>query len=203
MARTGRLISKEFVDESQPGLAIVLDNQSLQNEQLARLYEASKHNPFETAVKIAASLGDYALKRGYPLHLTGEFAPHGPLTADLLWQTLARVSPNGERPLAESLSQITQTFVAVILPYPNEAAVSQLIPLAQRGHTIRAYLVDVSTFPQHDASPSPSQSQSQSQSPSPSSEVLADMLKANQIETCLISYDTDWTIDEPLARSTV
>ncbi|NET74395.1 MAG: DUF58 domain-containing protein [Sphaerospermopsis sp. SIO1G2] len=81
VARTGQLVSKEFVDETQPGLAIALDQTPLANPDWQERYAESKHNPFETAVKIAASLSQYALDHGYPLHFTGESAPRGALTA--------------------------------------------------------------------------------------------------------------------------
>ena len=178
VARTGQLISKEFVDETQPGLAIALDQTALQDDALQALYEATKHNPFETAVKIAASLSQYALDHGYPLYFVGETAPRGALTADSLWQYLAKIEPNAERPFNEHLAQVTQTFLAVILPYPTETAVSNLLSLAQRGHALRVYLLDVQTFPNH--------------TPPTDITTLTDQLKANRIDVRVIGYGEDW-----------
>lgn len=184
VARTGNLVSKEFVDETQPGLAIVLDQTPLANRLWEERYLDNKHNPFETAVKIAASLGDYALERGYPLHLIGENAPRGALAADMLWQYLARIEPNAERPFGEQLAQINQTFLAVILPYPTETAVSQLLSLAQRGYALRVYLIDPPSFPNHDQTQSPQQSNP--------IEKLSNQLNAHQIDTRVIRFGDDW-----------
>ena len=183
VARTGRLISKEFVDETQPGLAIALDQTCLTDPNLGGLYHASKHNPFETAVKIAASLGDYALRHGYPLHLVGEGMPYGPLTADILGQTLARLEPDAERPFRESLTRITQTFAAVILPYPREDVIPHLLSLAQRGHILRVYLFDPASYPHHPANTG--------------LEAFRATLTAAQINTQLIHFNDDWTEDSP------
>ena len=184
VARTGRLISKEFVDESQPGLAIAIDQTLFTDPQLADRYQANKHNPFETAVKIAASLGDYALRHGYPLHMVGENSPHGPLTADLLWQTLARLEPNAERPFSETLTRISQTFVALILPYPTAETIQHLLPLAQRGHLLRVYLLNPASYPDHP--------------PATPIQPIMDTLTAHQIESRLINFNDDWSEESTL-----
>ncbi|MEO8394511.1 MAG: DUF58 domain-containing protein, partial [Chloroflexota bacterium] len=64
VARTGQLVSKEFADETQPGVTLALD---LFRHPYAP--SETKHTPFEWAVKVAASIGDYANRRGYPLTL--------------------------------------------------------------------------------------------------------------------------------------
>ena len=124
VARTGRLISKEFVDESRPGLTLVLD-------VCGHPYPPteSKHTPFEWAVKIAASIGDYTQRRGYPLYLVADDeawpAPIGPLTRWALLEYLARVQPTGERKLAHVLDQglpPTCPCAVVILPWPDPTA---------------------------------------------------------------------------------
>ncbi len=183
VARTGRLVSKEFVDETQPGLAIVLDNSQLNDPDYQALYQATKHNPFETAVKIAASLGDYALRHSYPLHIINQTAPRGPLNAAILWQYLARLEPDNERPFSDNLAQITQTFIAIILPYPSEKAVRPIIQLAQQGHTIRTYLIDPATYPDHPQTGSNTDSVS----------ALVNQLKSAQIEVKQVPFQGEWT----------
>ncbi len=94
VARTGTLISKEFADEAQPGLTLVLD---LFNHPYP--ITDSKHTPFEWAVKAAASIGDYAQHKGYSLYVISDdeviAAPLGAVSEMALLQYLARVQPNG------------------------------------------------------------------------------------------------------------
>jgi uncharacterized protein (DUF58 family) len=87
-ARSGNLISKEFADEAHPGLTIVLD---LFRHPYAET--ATKHTPFEWAIKAAASIAEYAQRRGYGLHLAADplalAPPPGPAAWDALMQYLA------------------------------------------------------------------------------------------------------------------
>ena len=64
VARRQQLMTKEFAEEAQPGLTLALD-------VFAHPYPApaGKHTPFEWGVKLAASIGEYAHRRRYPLHL--------------------------------------------------------------------------------------------------------------------------------------
>ncbi len=147
VARTATLISKEFADEAQPGLTLVLD---LFNHP----YPAteSKHTPFEWAVKAAASIGDYAQRRGYSLYLISDddvmAAPQGLVGEMALLQYLARVQPMGKRKLSHVIGgQMTQQFAAVILPYPDKQAVKALVELRQQGIEVLAVILDGESFP--------------------------------------------------------
>lgn len=161
VARTGRLVSKEFVDETLPGMALVIARNSVgvdatgdqldsPNQLTFRWrrpvpeeleYGQSKHTPFETAVKIAASLGDYALRRGHPLMIVDEDAPRGAVTADMLLQYLARVELKEELTFAEQIGRIQQTYVAAVLSHPTQKEIDELHRLSQRGHEILAVCI--------------------------------------------------------------
>jgi len=178
VARTGRLISKEFVDESRPGLTLVLD-------VCCHSYPptASKHTPFEWAVKVAASIGDYTQRRGYPLHLLADEdawpPPSGHVARLPLLEYLARVNPTGEHPLAEILdreSPLATPCVAVILPWPDEAVLEPLIALRRRGLAVFAILLDPSSFP----------------AGGPSTGPLADEMYASDLDVSLVRFGEDW-----------
>jgi uncharacterized protein (DUF58 family) len=178
VARTGKLISKEFVDESRPGLTLVVDV-GRHPYPKAR----TKHTPFEWAVKVAASIGDYALARGYPLYLYADDeawpAPAGPITRVPLLEYLARVQPTGGRALARVLDEglpLTCPCVAVILPWPDASAVEALVELRYRGLAVLVILLDPVSFPDG----------------GPSSGPLADALHAADLETSFIQFGEDW-----------
>ncbi|GAB4581880.1 MAG: DUF58 domain-containing protein [Anaerolineales bacterium] len=176
MSHSGQLFSKEFVDEAQPGLTLALD---LFPHPLPQT--ESKHTPFEWMVKLAASIGDYAIQRGYALHLLADEtawpAPRGPVTRQALLEYLARVHPSGEQPLAQLIdSRNTQTFVATIFPFPDSNLVAPLLSLKQIGLQTLTILPDPATFPE----------------PGPSAAHLADELTALGIETRLVQFGEDW-----------
>ncbi len=176
VARTGQLASKEFADETQPGLTLALD-------LFAHFYSNSnsKHTPFEYAVKIAASIGDYALRRNYPVHLATDSsawpAPSGAVTRIALLEYLARVQPVGENKLADVLNnRAAQTFVAALLPWPDSTVVESLVALRHRGLEVLAVILDPESFP----------------AGGPSARALADELSALGIESRLIKFGDDW-----------
>lgn len=176
VARTGQMISKEFLDESQPGLTLALD---LFPHPLPKT--SSKHTPFEWMVKLAASIGDYAIRRGYALHLLADETtwppPRGPLTRQALLEYLARVHPSGENPLANLLdSRNTQTFVAATFPYPDQNIVAPLLSLKQQGIQTLAIFPNPEHFPD----------------PGPSAYGLVNELTALGIETRLVEFGEDW-----------
>lgn len=147
VARTGELISKEFADETQPGLTLALD---VYNHPYAAT--DNKHTPFEWAVKIAASIGDYAARRDHPLSLLADPevlpVPGSPVAWLGLLQYLARIQAAGSSTLAQVLSnQTTHAFVAVILPYPDESVVPVLERLRQRKVEVLAVVLDPQSFP--------------------------------------------------------
>jgi uncharacterized protein (DUF58 family) len=177
VARTGELISKEFADEVQPGLSLVLD---LYHHPYAP--SESKHVPFEWAVKVAASIGDYAYKHGYPLHLVADGEALAPPMGTVAWpsllQYLARVQATGTRPLASVMgNHPTQAFVAVVLPWPDATIVETLVSLARRRVQVMAAVLDPETFPDGGLT----------------GQGLAGQLMAAGIEVHLIRYGEDWT----------
>lgn len=177
-ARSGQLISKEFAEEGQPGLSLVLD-------LYAHPYptDESKHIPFEWLIKVAASVGDYAYTRGYPLHLTVDdsalVAPSGAVTWSALLQYLARVQPLGTRPLPELLSAPpTQAFVVVIVPWPDPNLITALNALQRQGRSVLALVIDPESFPAGGLSARP----------------FVDALHAAGIESRLIRFGSDWAV---------
>ncbi|MEK7326031.1 MAG: DUF58 domain-containing protein [Chloroflexota bacterium] len=184
VARTGQLASKEFADETQPGLTLALD--LFRHPYPPEGYQPSgglkKHTSFEYAVKIAASIGDYALRRNYPVHFATDSsawpAPSGAVTRIALLEYLARVQPVGENKLADVLNnRAAQTFVAVLLPWPDSTVVESLVALRHRGLEVLAVLLDPESFP----------------SGGPSARAFADKLSALGIESRLIKFGDDWT----------
>jgi len=177
VARTNHLMSKEFADESNPGLTLVLDLAGFQNPRGLK----TKHTPFEYAVKIAASIGDYALRRAYPLHLLVDesslAAPSGSLNRIALLEYLARVQPEGTRSLADVIhNRATQTFVTVIMPYPDSTALESLSALSRRAE-VMVVLLDPESFPNGGVT----------------ARSFADQLRGLEIDVRLIRYGEDWT----------
>jgi len=178
VARTNHLMSKEFADESHPGLTLILDV-SRQPSAISHSLWA-KHTPFEYAVKITASIGDYALRRAYPLHLLVDessfAAPSGALNRIALLEYLARVQPEGKRSLADVIhNRATQTFVAVIMPYPDSTALESLSALSRRAE-VMVVLLDPESFPAGGVT----------------ARSFADQLRALEIDVRLIRYGEDW-----------
>lgn len=147
VARRQQLMTKEFAEEAQPGLTLALD-------VFAHPYPApaGKHTPFEWGVKLAASIGEYAHRRRYPLHLAADSsalpAPAGPVSWPVLLDYLARIQPAGRRTLVDLLAMPRlPTFLAVILPWPNDD-VAALLALRQRQRAgLLAVLLDPASFP--------------------------------------------------------
>lgn len=172
VARMQHLMSKEFADEAHPGVTLVLD-------LFRHPYPAAstKHTPFEWGIKAAASIAEYASRRNYALYATADAAvlpqPPGPLSWEALMQYLARVDPAGSQPLAEALSsQNYQTFVAVVIPWPDQDILEPLLALQNRGLDLLAIVIDPESFPAGGASAGP----------------LADALRASGIDVALIRY---------------
>ncbi len=176
VARTRQLISKEFADEAHPGLTIVLD--LYQHDYPDTL---TKHTPFEWAIKSAVSIAEYARRRRFPIHLIADDTALPPPVGELSWSALlqytARAEPTGSNRLSDvMLNQTYQTFVAVLIPWPDPDIVEPLVALKQRGMEVLAVLTSPSSFP----------------AGGPSSAKLAGEIRAAGIETCLIRYGWDW-----------
>jgi uncharacterized protein (DUF58 family) len=174
VARTGQLISREFADEAQPGLVIVLD---LHGNNIPD----TKHTPFEWSVKIAASIADYAHKRGYPLHLhadSGAFpAPSGALSRTAVLQYLARVQPTGSQRLSDVLgAALPHSLAAITIPDPDPALAGALISVKRRGVRVLATLLDAESFPTGGRSAEP----------------LAAELRSAGIEVKVIRFGENW-----------
>ncbi len=186
VAKTRQLISKEFADETQPGVSLALD-------LFPNPYPdpTTKHNPFEWAVKIVASIGEYALRYTYPLHLlvdqTGLAAPRGPLNRLVLLEYLAHVQPTSLRTLDQILaSDLVETFLAVVMPWPNLKVIAPLAALQRSGIEILVVLVDPASFPDGGNS----------------ARELDAALAAAGIRTRLVAFGDDWTaILEPKTQS--
>jgi uncharacterized protein (DUF58 family) len=176
-ARTAHLISKEFADESNPGLTLILDIFTYHSSLIT---PQSKHTPFEYAVKIAASIGDYALRRNFPLYLLADESalavPQGMLNRFAFLEYLARIQPTGERSLSEVIQQRhVQTYVAVIMSQPDEAALESLSALSHRAQ-LMVVLMNPASFAVggHTA------------------ESFAAQLRSLNIETRVIQFGEEW-----------
>lgn len=177
VARTGELMSKEFADEAQPGLTLVLDLFAHPYPQTE-----SKHVPFEWMVKTAASIADYARLKGYPLHILTDSEvlpiPSGPVAWSALLQYLARIQPTGKRPLAEVFGgHTTQAFVAAVIPWPDDRLLSTLNELRHKRADVLAVVLDPETFP----------------AGGESGQWFASALAAGGTDTRLIRFGDDWT----------
>lgn len=197
VARRGTLVSKEFAEETQPGVTLVLDRY-----QPLMPAAATKHTPFELGIKAAVSIAEYALRRRYPLHLAAaddDFAlPAGALVWETLMQYSARVQPRADATLPDLLShRAMQLYIAVVMTWPDKNAIEPIIALKQRGSRVLAVLIDPRSFPAFNQD-DPSDSAMQP---------IANALQAADVETRLLGYGDDWsqvlsdapqTMDEPL-----
>jgi len=144
-ARAGRLVVKEFAEETQPGLTIALDLRSIS------VIGVDENTSLELAIKIAATLASYAQRRGLPVTLATNSrtwpAPPGPLSWWGMMNYLARVQGEGEESFAECLRGLRATqFVAALLPFPDEAAIAPLIELQRQGIGVLAVIIDPAPF---------------------------------------------------------
>jgi uncharacterized protein (DUF58 family) len=177
VARRGELVSKEFADEAQPGLTLVLD-------LFAHSYPQTdhKHTPFEWMVKAAVSIAEYAHRKGYPLHVLADGdvlpVPNSPVSWVALLQYLARIQPLGKRPVDAIFGkQPTQAFVAAVLPWPDQRAIEPLLECRRRQADVLAVVLDPASFPVGELSAAS----------------FADQLVASGVETRLVRFGEDWT----------
>lgn len=177
VAKRGELISKEFAEEIQRGVTIVIDRYCPISPM-----PATKHQPFEMAIKCAVSMADYALQKRYPIYLAadneGMAFPQGALVWDALMQYTARVTARDISKLADVLGyQPLQQFVAVALAWPDESLIESFVSLKQRGISVFVALPDPASFPIESEV---------------SSEGMAAALERAGIAARVIKYGDDW-----------
>lgn len=147
-ARRNQLVVKEFSNEDQLTLTVVLD--LAQNSSLGN----GKTSTFETAVRLAASFGYYAGRKYLPFYLAGagqKWSP--PKTALSWWGTLnylAKVQPNGHTPLSEVLTNLrTTSLVIVLISNPQVATIKALRSLGQKSrHTLALFITPDGNSPE-------------------------------------------------------
>jgi uncharacterized protein (DUF58 family) len=182
IARRGQLISKEFADDSQPGLTLVLDS------FCPGPLDDPKHNPFEWQVKVCASIGDYALRKRWPVSLllpaSDLVPPAGPLTWDSLLQILARVQPSTRDSLGDVVAhQALYGAVAVVCAWLTPTSVDPLLSLNRRGVRLQVVWADPSSFAGLAAGPE---------------QRAAEALRGAGVEVVRLAWGQDWA--EALAR---
>jgi len=134
------LVVKEFADEEQLTLTVVLDlagDSSL---------DQGKFSTFETAIRLAASFGYYATHKNIPFYLIGENRQGKlPRTALSWWgilNLLAKVKNDGQRSLADVLSSApTSPFVVVLASHPTTAIAKAVATLSQTGSQTLAVFI--------------------------------------------------------------
>jgi uncharacterized protein (DUF58 family) len=131
-ARAGKLVVKEFAEEDQPSLTVALDLEA--TSSLGR----GKFSTFETAIRIAASLGYYAINKNIPFRLVGTSPKWTPPAAPLSWWAtlnyLAKVQNDGLEPLYKVLDDLPPLpFLVILISNPNVAVARALTTLQQKG----------------------------------------------------------------------
>ncbi len=129
-ARTGQLVVKEFSDDEQQAFTVVLDLQA--DISIGR----GKFSTFETAIRLAASLGYYATQHNIPFRLVGASQKWTPPAMPLSWWAilnyLAKAENDGREPLAKVLSRLpASTFLVILISRPHEAIIKALSTLSQ------------------------------------------------------------------------
>ncbi|MEM9952447.1 MAG: DUF58 domain-containing protein [Chloroflexota bacterium] len=147
VAKRGQLVSKEFAQETQPGVTVVLDRYC----PLSPIPE-TKHQPFEISIKCAVSIADYAMRQGYPVHLAVDqsdtASPQGAVVQDALLQYMARVDTVPQASLSDVLNfQPLQQFVTILLSWVDDSVIETLIALKHRGFNLLVIIPDPVTFP--------------------------------------------------------
>jgi uncharacterized protein (DUF58 family) len=174
-ARAGRLIVKEFAEETQPGLTLALDLRG------ASVIGSDENTSLELAIKVAATLARYATQRSLPVRLAVNSrhwpAPEGPVDWWTLMAYLAQVQGEGNEPFDACLSLLPpSTFVGAILTAPDPAVVAPLAELGRWGPGVLAVVVDPAPFG-GEAGLAPA---------------LADRLMAQGVEACIVGDAPDW-----------
>lgn len=141
-ARAGRLVVKEFAEETRPGLTILLDVRA------SVVIGAAADDTLERAIRAAATLVHYADGRGLSVTLASNHrdfpAPPGPLSRWAAMNYLARLPAAASGPDWDELVRglPPTVFLAALLPAPDEAAVAPLVGLKRQGVEVLAVLID-------------------------------------------------------------
>jgi uncharacterized protein (DUF58 family) len=146
-AHLGKLVVKEFAEEDQPTLTVVLDLEA--TSSIGR----GKFSTFETAVRLAATFGYYTTKRNIPFYLVGASPKWTPPATPLGWWAilnyLAKVRNDGQEPLAKVLNELPPLpFLVVLISNPNVAITRALTILQQKGtQTLAIFITPDGTIP--------------------------------------------------------
>jgi uncharacterized protein (DUF58 family) len=146
-ARTGKLVVKEFAEEDQPSLSVVLDLETSSN------VGQGKYSTFETAIRLAASLGYYATRHDIPFRLVGASPKWQPPASPLSWWAvlnyLAKVQNDGQEPLAKVLESLSALpFCVVLISHPTAETVRGLNMVRQKGsQTLAIFITPNGTIP--------------------------------------------------------
>jgi uncharacterized protein (DUF58 family) len=112
-----------------------------------------KFSTFETAIRLAASLGHYATQQDIPFRLVGHSHRWQPPAVALSWSGilhyLAKVENDGQKPLENVLDNLPPLpFVVVLISNPDEAISQQLVSLQRSGtQTLAIFIVPDGVVP--------------------------------------------------------
>jgi len=146
-ARVGKLVVKEFADEDQLTMTVLLDLST------GGSVGQGKFSTFETAVRLAASLGYYATRHTMPFYLAGQSQRRPPPRIALSWpgilNYLAKAENDGDTPLANLLRTLPPLpFLVVLASHPTEPLGRELATLPHRGiQTLALFITPEGTLP--------------------------------------------------------
>lgn len=139
-ARAGQLIVKEFADEQQPTLTVALDLSATGN------VGEGKYSTFETAIRMATSLGYYATQKKMPFRLLGSSPtwriPRRRLSWWAILTYLAKVQNDGDEGFERVLEQTRGIpLLIALVSHPNDATINALRTVHRGGTRILAFFI--------------------------------------------------------------
>jgi uncharacterized protein (DUF58 family) len=146
-ARVGKLVVKEFAEEDQPSLTVVLDL------EITSSVGRGKYSTFETAIRLAASLGYYAVNHDVPFRLVGAspkwMSPSTPLSWWAALNYLAKVENDGQESLAKVIEALPPLpFLVILISHPNQAIARALNTVRQKGtQTLAIFITPEGNLP--------------------------------------------------------
>lgn len=180
-ARAQKLIVKEFEQVISTPITILLD---LLEENLAG---AGKQTTLEYAVKMAASVANYATNVGHPVYLLARNKSQNFAQTALPWSeildVLARVSADGGTTLSALLDELPPSatlFVPVVRP--DAETLEKLLELRRRRLLVTAVLFDFASFGPY-LSPEAEEKQADRSARPPKFGLLGPLLPPKQPET--------------------